>query len=74
MIKERTKFKNVFIQPNAGDAGGSIGSAAYHFNILTQKKLEIQSNCYLGSSYSNNYIENKLIQKKLDNKNSLSIN
>ena len=68
LIKEKTKFKNVFIQPNAGDAGGSLGSAAYHFNVLTQKKLNIQSNCYLGSSYSNNYIEKKLIQKKSDNK------
>ena len=27
LIKEKTPFKNIFIQPNAGDAGGAMGSA-----------------------------------------------
>ncbi|MEL0309878.1 MAG: carbamoyltransferase N-terminal domain-containing protein, partial [Gammaproteobacteria bacterium] len=34
-IKNQTKFKNIYIQPAAGDAGGSIGAAfATHFKNL----------------------------------------
>ena len=29
LIKARTPFKNIFIQPNAGDAGGAMGSALH---------------------------------------------
>ena len=35
---KRTPFKNIFIQPNAGDAGGSMGSALYHLKKRHQKQ------------------------------------
>ena len=66
LIKEKTPFKNIFIQPNAGDAGGAMG-AALHFlqnkNSNKSKLEQIDTNkCYLGTSYSNEFIEEKLIR------------
>ena len=67
LIKERTPFKNIFIQPNAGDAGGSIGSALQFLNTnQASKKIHYQKQnnlCYLGSEYSNDYIEKTVIKK-----------
>tara|TARA_B100000989_G_scaffold160945_1_gene120169 strand:- start:365 stop:2095 length:1731 start_codon:yes stop_codon:yes gene_type:complete len=58
LITKKTKFKNVFIQPNAGDGGGAIGASLYlsnkkykHFNGLNNNKV------YLGPKYNNNDIE-----------------
>ena len=68
LIKKRTPFKNIFIQPNAGDAGGSMGSALYHLKRKTPKTIlskESKVNkCYLGTSYSNDVIEKNLINLK----------
>lgn len=67
LIKKNTKFKNIFIQPNSGDAGGSMGSALYF--LKNNKKsnnhyfLNEINKCYLGSEYSNDYIEKNLIKK-----------
>ena len=67
LIKERTNFKNIFIQPNAGDAGGSIGSALQFLNkSQINKSIHYQKQknlCYLGSEYSNEYIEKTVIKK-----------
>ena len=38
LIREKTKFKEVFIQPNAGDAGGSIGASIFA-NLNLKKKI-----------------------------------
>ena len=66
LIKERTPFKNIFIQPNAGDAGGAMGSALHFLKnsqFVKDKEQQIGPNkCYLGSSYSNEYIEETLIK------------
>ena len=65
LIKQKTKFKNIFIQPNAGDAGGSMGSALYFLknNKKTNNKqyYNEKNKCYLGSEYSNDFIEKNLI-------------
>ena len=67
LIKKNTKFKNIFIQPNAGDAGGSMGSALYLLknNKKNNNKFLLNeiNKCYLGSEYSNDYIEINLINK-----------
>lgn len=67
LIKKNTKFKNIFIQPNAGDAGGSMGSALYFLknNKKSNSKYFLNeiNKCYLGSEYSNNFIEKNLINK-----------
>ena len=50
-------FKNIFIQPAAGDSGGALGSALYlNYNILGQKKRTVQEHAYFGQKYSNKEI------------------
>ncbi|WP_442602799.1 carbamoyltransferase family protein [Paenibacillus sp. KN14-4R] len=58
-ILSETPFKNIFIQPAAGDAGTSIGSALYgHHVLLKQPRLKANRlfSPYLGREYSNNEI------------------
>ena len=66
LIKEKTPFKNIFIQPNAGDAGGAMGAALHFFQNKNSNKSKIEqidtNKCYLGTSYSNEFIEEKLIR------------
>ena len=69
IIKKNTSFKNIFIQPNAGDAGGSLGSATYYLKNNYKNELSIESNCYLGSSFTNEYIEKNLNEINKKNKN-----
>lgn len=56
-IRENGPFKNIFIQPASGDAGGAIGAA-----LLAEKerKIEPLQTVYWGKAYSNNYIEKVL--------------
>ena len=64
-ILKNTPFENIYISPNPGDAGGSIGSALL-FHNNNNYKIEKEINyAYLGKNYSNNEIENILIKKKL---------
>lgn len=57
LIKEK-KFKNIYIQPAAGDAGGSLGAAlATNFIFFDQKRSnnlneDKMSGTYLGPEYS----------------------
>ncbi len=51
-------FKNIFIQPAAGDAGGAIGIAAYIYHTLLGKpRYEGFCNAFLGPAYSGDEIE-----------------
>ena len=67
LIREKTPFKNIFIQPNAGDAGGSMGSALHFLKSDEIGKSYVYQNeknkCYLGTEYSNDFIEDNLINK-----------
>ena len=64
LIKENTPFKNIFIQPNAGDAGGSMGSALHFLKQNEGSTYQNELNkCYLGSEYTNDFIEEHLIKK-----------
>ena len=67
LIKERTPFQNIFIQPNAGDAGGAMGSALHFLRKNEINKVSTyqrdNNKCYLGNSYTNEFIEDKLIKK-----------
>lgn len=57
LIKKNTNFKNVFIQPNAGDGGGSLGAALYVNYIYNSKKEYKNKNLiYLGPSFENDEI------------------
>jgi len=68
-IRDKTKFKNIFVQPAANDAGTSIGAAFYLYNsILGNKRDFVLKNIYLGPSYSNKEIEKTLIENKIQHK------
>jgi len=56
-ILSRTPFKNIWIQPAAGDSGTSIGVVHYIYNTLLGKKRSyVFDNAFLGPSYSSNDI------------------
>ena len=68
-ILKKNKFKNIWIQPAAGDAGGSIGGAlALWYKELNKKRFVSNKDemfgSYLGPEYNNEEIKNKL--DKLD--------
>ena len=69
LLKEKI-FKNIWIQPAAGDAGGSLGAAlAYWYNELNNKRVPSDNSMkgsYLGPSYKDDEIESYL--KKLNAK------
>ena len=60
-------FKNVYIQPSAGDAGGALGSAMYIQNKYEKIDIGSFNNSLLGPSFSNNEIS-KSINKILNGK------
>ena len=62
------KFKRVWIQPAAGDAGGALGAAlaAYHLHKAGPRRLENQldgmNGAYLGPSYDDDECSRRLEQ------------
>ena len=67
ILKSENNFKNIWIQPAAGDAGGSLGAAlAYYYSFENQRK-EIKNfqrdqmyGSFLGQEYSDNEIKENL--------------
>ncbi len=64
-IIKNTGFKNIWIQPASGDAGGSVGCAlaAWHQEFKNERQITYpdgMSGSYLGPSYGNEEIESKL--------------
>ena len=59
-------FENIWIQPAAGDAGGSLGAALAYWFLELKKDRKISSNemkgSYLGPSYSNENIQKTLTE------------
>jgi len=72
-------FENIWIQPAAGDAGGSLGAALaywYHELKMPRNNYEDQmKGSYLGPKLENNFIEEKLkyLKAKYKKKNSNEI-
>jgi carbamoyltransferase len=62
------KFKRIWIQPAAGDAGGALGAAlaAYHLHRARPRRLENQldgmNGAYLGPSYDDDECARRLLQ------------
>jgi len=51
-------FKEIFIQPAAGDAGGALGVATYiYHSVLDQPRIESMEHAYLGPEYSESEIQ-----------------
>ena len=64
ILKEKI-FDNIWIQPAAGDAGGSLGAALALWHIEHGNKRIINSNddmngCYLGNEFNQEQIESEL--------------
>ena len=52
-VMRESKFKEIYIQPAAGDSGGALGAALYVYHVmLGQPRRFIQEHCYLGAEYS----------------------
>ena len=64
ILKEKI-FKKIWIQPAAGDAGGSLGAAlGFWYNELNNERVNTNKDAmrcsYLGTEYSNDEIQNIL--------------
>ena len=56
-LLRETPFKEIFIQPAAGDAGGAVGVAFYIYNtLLGNHRTYIMKNAFLGPEYSDDEI------------------
>ncbi|MGB2868668.1 MAG: carbamoyltransferase [Bacteroidota bacterium] len=65
-ILESTSFQNVFIQPAAGDAGGSVGAAFYVYNtVLGNPRTYSMRDAFLGPEFSDEHIERLLKSKNI---------
>ena len=65
LIQREKIFKNIWIQPAAGDAGGSLGSALALWHMHLKKKRNPSKNdnmkgSYLGPSFSKNSVKDEL--------------
>ena len=64
-LLEEKIFDNIWVQPAAGDAGGSLGAALAYWHLdLNQSREEINQDnmkgSYLGNEFSNEEIKSKL--------------
>ena len=63
-ILNKKIFKNIWIQPAAGDAGGSLGATLAYWHHELQKPRNIikdqMQGSYLGPKFKNDYIEKEL--------------
>jgi len=65
-ILRKTKFKDIWIPPDPGDGGTSIGAAAYaYFTILGNKRNYVLYNPYLGPSFTDEKIKQFLDSNKI---------
>jgi len=65
-ILRETRFKDIYVMPAAGDNGTSIGAAYYAFNHINKNPKRVyHSNPFIGTEYSNEYIEEVLKDCKL---------
>jgi len=64
-------FENIWIQPAAGDAGGSLGAALFvWYQYLGNRRIidgrkDFQRGSYLGPEFDNTYIKNFLDKNKI---------
>lgn len=57
-IQRETPFEQIYVQPAAGDSGGSVGAALYaHHMVLGQPRKFVMNHAYWGEEHSNGQIE-----------------
>jgi len=60
-IFKETGFKNMFIQPAAGDSGGALGAAFYvHNTVLKNPRTFVMEHAFWGPSFTNEQIKDAL--------------
>lgn len=65
-ILEQSPFKEIYIQPAAGDSGGALGVAAYiDHSILKNPRHYVMRQAYLGTEYSPGQIKSILLNKNI---------
>jgi len=66
-ILENTPFKEVFIQPAAGDSGGALGVASYiYHSILNNNRSYVMQDAYLGPDFSQNQMKRSLLNNGIN--------
>ena len=56
-ILRETPFKEVFIQPAAGDSGGAVGAALYAYHVLLQQPRRfVMEHAYWGQRYGDDEV------------------
>lgn len=68
-LYRNSKFKNIFVQPAANDAGGAIGAAALSYYEMTGNRVQALRDAYLGPSYTNRQIEKVITKTSLEYEN-----
>jgi len=60
-IMRESPFEQVYIQPNAGDAGGALGAALYAWHVYLGKPRQfIMEHAYYGKDYTDSQVEHYL--------------
>lgn len=66
-ILKKCGFKNIYIQPSAGDAGGALGAACYIWHqVLGNGRCFEMSHAFWGPSYENSQIKDFLESKGVE--------
>jgi carbamoyltransferase len=67
LVFERTKFRDLYIQAAAGDAGGAIGAAYWVWNQeLGRDRGFVMDHAYLGPEYSDDDIDDAVDARRAD--------
>jgi len=65
-ILQESGFKNVFIQPAAGDSGGALGTAFYLYNsVLKNPRTFVMKHALWGPSFTDREIEATLVRNEI---------
>ncbi len=65
-ILSNTPFKEIYIQPAAGDGGTSIGAAKYIYHtILGNERTDVQETSYFGPGFTNEQVRKVLDDYKV---------
>ena len=60
-IREETGFKNIYIQPAAGDSGGAVGTAFHIYNtLLGNPRTFVMNHAHFGPGFGNGAIRSIL--------------
>ena len=61
----KTHLYRIYISPNPGDAGGSVGSACVFINKEIKKKISVKNYAYMGSKFNNDIIKESVGKNKV---------